>query len=71
MEREIFSKYDYRKYKRANVHTTIREELYERWLILSIKTKQPATKMFDVLISMVLEDEELMEDFKKRLKKYR
>lgn len=65
------SKYDYtKKYKRSDVHTTIAEPIYEQFQIQCVKLKQPQTKCLDVILDMVLNNEELLEEFINRVKKY-
>lgn len=66
------TKKDYLKLgKRTDVHTTIREDLYEELQIISIKSKEPLTKLFDVLIEETLKDEIKLKEFKNKIKIYR
>ncbi len=70
MQIKIKSKYDYRKYKRSDVHTTVREDIYTDWQILSVKLRQPSTKMLDIALEMILKDEVLLNEFKNKLRLY-
>lgn len=70
MEFKYRSKYDYQKHKRANVHTTVREDLYELLQITAVKQKEHQSKCLDVIIEMVLKDKKLLNEFKNKLDLY-
>jgi hypothetical protein len=62
---------DYAKnYERSNVHTTIREDYYQKFLILSVLHKQRASKMFDVLLMELFNDKDKIDEFIQKVKSY-
>lgn len=66
------TKYDYLKLgDRADVHSTIREDIYEKLMIVSVKTKQPMTKYFDCMIEMILDNPDLKSQLIDRVRNYR
>ena len=65
------TKNDYLKYgKRSDIHTTIREDIYDKFRVECFKAKQPTTKALDVVLKMILENENLLKEFHNNLKKY-
>lgn len=56
--------------KRQSLHTTIREDLYNELGMLSFKTRQPISKIIDVMIIDIFENEESTKKFLNLLKKY-
>lgn len=66
----IRSKKDYRIYPRTKVTTTIRSEYYEEYKNLMNHINQEYCKGFDVMLELLSEDEELLEKFVNRVKKY-
>lgn len=65
------SKNDYLKAgKRSDVHTSIRSDIYENLQVTAIKLKEPSTKCLDVIIEMILNDKNLFDEFKNKLRLY-
>jgi hypothetical protein len=64
------SKYDYQKEPRADVHTTIRKDLYKKLKSTSIDIEEHSTKCLDVIIDMVLNNKELYNEFRNRIRLY-
>lgn len=67
---KIKFKYDYCKSPRKQVTTTINKELHKNLQKLSIDLDQPTSKMYDVMIKMIFEDDTLKNEFLNELKKY-
>lgn len=62
---------DYLKiYPRTPVGTTIRRDVYEKFQMLSIRVKQPTSKMFDVALLQIFKDEKSTQEFLEKLKEY-
>jgi hypothetical protein len=70
MEFEYRSKYDYQKYPRSNVHTTVRQDLYDLLQATAFNQKEYSSKCLDVIIEMVLKDKKLFNEFKNKLNLY-
>ena len=68
MEFKYRSKYDYQKHKRTNVHTTIRQDLYELLQTTAFNQKEYSSKCLDVIIEMVLKDKKLFNEFNNKIK---
>lgn len=64
------SKYDYQKYERSDVHTTIRADLYEELQLLSVKVKEPQTKIMDCILELILKDEKMLNELKNKVRLY-
>lgn len=64
------SKNDYQKYPRSNMHTTIREDLYEEFQIFAIKIKQHQSKILDIVLEELLNNEDFKEKIEKEVKSY-
>lgn len=63
-------KYDYAKSPRKPVTTTINKELHKKLQNLSTDLEQPTSKMYDVMIKMIFEDEKLKNEFLNQLRLY-
>jgi hypothetical protein len=69
---KILSKYDYCKYPRKRVSTTINKDLHKKFQSLSIEIDEPTSKMYDVLLMELFEgDENKIQDFISNVKNYR
>lgn len=66
----IRSKKDYRIHPRTKVTTTIRSEYYEEYKNLMNHINQEYCKGFDIMLELLSEDEELLEKFLNRVKRY-
>lgn len=64
------TKYDYTKYPRKDVHTTIRKDLYKKFQILCIEIDQPQTKSMDMILELVLNDEKLKNELINKIRTY-
>ena len=63
-------KYDYCKEPREQVTTTINKRILKDFTKLSQNIGQPKTKMYDIAIEMILEDEKLLKKFITKVKQY-
>ncbi len=61
---------EYLKHPRTKVTTTIRSEYYEEYKKLMNSIGQDYCKGFDIMIEFLSEDEELLEEFIHRVRKY-
>lgn len=64
------TKYDYQKHPRQQITTTINKDLYSEFLQLSMDIGQPRTKMYDIALKMILQNEQLKEQFIKNVRGY-
>lgn len=71
LDLHIKSKYDYLKRgSRANVHTKIRRDLYLDFTNICRELNEPTSKGFDVVLEMILKNEDLLNEFRKKIKLY-
>jgi hypothetical protein len=63
-------KLQYTNLPRKQITTTINTELHKKFQTLSIQIDQPTSKMFDVLIMNLFEDETKLNDFVYQVKEY-
>jgi tetrahydromethanopterin S-methyltransferase subunit B len=69
---KFLSKNDYLKLgDRQPLHTQIRSDLYVKLITLSAQTGNKASKVLDVILLDIFEDENKIEEIKKKVKNYR
>lgn len=61
---------EYLKHKRTKVTTTIRTEYYNEYKKLMNMIDQEYCKGFDIVLEMLSEDEDLLQEFVKRVRNY-
>lgn len=66
----IRSKYDYKIHPRTKVTTTIRSSYYNEYKTLMNHINQDYCKGFDIMIELLSEDEDLLNRFINKVKKY-
>jgi hypothetical protein len=66
----IKSSYDYLKEERKTITTTINKKVYKQWKQLSTEIEIPTSKMYDVLIMELFQNEENVKNFIEKVKQY-